>query len=87
MAAKRNMDIKCNILGHPVIIADMSGYSLENGGIGFSQPDFLPKVKGHKIRSITIICDGKVLVEADGELLGKSPVSFYIVPSVLTVVL
>ena len=37
MTAKRNMDIKRDILGHPEIIADMNDYSLENGVIGFTR--------------------------------------------------
>jgi diacylglycerol kinase family enzyme len=44
------------------------------------------KVRLLKIRNVTIQCAEKILVEADGELLGAGPVSFSVVPSALTVV-
>jgi len=44
------------------------------------------KVRLLKIRNVTIQCTEKILVEADGELLGEGPVSFSVVPSALTVV-
>ncbi len=44
------------------------------------------KVSLLKIRSATIQCAEKILVEADGELLGEGPLSFSVVPSALTVV-
>lgn len=44
------------------------------------------KVRLLKIRNVTIQCAEKILVEADGELLGEGPVSFSVVPSALTVV-
>ena len=44
------------------------------------------KVRLQKIRNVTIISAEKVLVEADGELLGESPVSFSVVPSALNVI-
>ncbi|MFC2016744.1 diacylglycerol/lipid kinase family protein [Chloroflexota bacterium] len=43
------------------------------------------KVRLLKIRNVTIQCAEKILVEADGELLGEGPVSFSVVPSALTV--
>ena len=44
------------------------------------------RVRILKIKKVTIQCAEKILVEADGELLGEGPVSFSVVPSVLTVV-
>ncbi|MFC1912223.1 diacylglycerol/lipid kinase family protein [Chloroflexota bacterium] len=44
------------------------------------------KVRLQKVRNVTIHCAEKILVEADGELLGEGPVSFSVVPSALTVV-
>lgn len=44
------------------------------------------KVRLLKIRKVDIRCDEKILVEADGELLGEGPVSFSVVPSALRVV-
>ena len=44
------------------------------------------KVRSRKIRSVAIQCDEKVLVEADGELLGEGPVSFSVLPSALSIV-
>ncbi|MFC1919159.1 diacylglycerol/lipid kinase family protein [Chloroflexota bacterium] len=44
------------------------------------------KVRMLKIKNVVIECAEKILVEADGELLGESPVSFSVVPSALTVV-
>jgi len=44
------------------------------------------KVRLLKIKKVTIQCAEKILVEADGELLGEGPVSFSVVPSALTVV-
>jgi len=44
------------------------------------------KVRLLKIRSVTIQCAEKILVEADGELLGEGPVSFSVVPSALSIV-
>lgn len=45
-----------------------------------------PKVRVQKIRNVAIQCAEKVLVEADGELLGESPVAFSVLPSALSVV-
>jgi len=33
MAAKRHMDVKSDIAGHNIIIADITGYSLKSGTI------------------------------------------------------
>ncbi len=44
------------------------------------------KVRLLKIKKVDIRCDEKILVEADGELLGEGPVSFSVVPSALRVV-
>ena len=44
------------------------------------------KVRSRKIRSVAIQCDEKILVEADGELLGEGPVSFSVLPSALSIV-
>ena len=44
------------------------------------------KVRLLKVRSVSIQCDDKILVEADGELLGEGPVSFSVLPSALSVV-
>ncbi|MFC1897603.1 diacylglycerol/lipid kinase family protein [Chloroflexota bacterium] len=44
------------------------------------------KVRLQKMRKVTVQCAEKLLVEADGELLGEGPVSFSVVPSALTVV-
>ena len=44
------------------------------------------KVRMRKIKNVTIQCADKVLVEADGELLGEGPVSFSVLPSALSVV-
>lgn len=37
-------------------------------------------------KNVAIQCDEKVLVEADGELLGEGPVSFSVLPSALSIV-
>ncbi len=44
------------------------------------------KVRTLKIRNVAIQCAEKILVEADGELLGEGPVSFSVVPSALNIV-
>ena len=44
------------------------------------------KVRLRKIRNVAIQCAEKVLVEADGELLGEGPVSFSVLPSALSIV-
>ena len=44
------------------------------------------KVRLLKVRSVSIQCDDKILVEADGELLGEGPVSFSVLPSALNIV-
>ncbi len=45
-----------------------------------------PKIRVKKVTRVTIQPSGPVLVEADGELLGECPASFWVVPSALTVV-
>jgi YegS/Rv2252/BmrU family lipid kinase len=44
------------------------------------------KVRLLKVRNVTIQCAEKILVEADGELLGEGPVSFSVLPSALSIV-
>ncbi len=44
------------------------------------------KVRMFKVKKVDIQCDEKILVEADGELLGEGPVSFSVFPSALSVV-
>lgn len=45
-----------------------------------------PKVSSRRVRNVAIQCDEKILVEADGELLGEGPVSFSVLPSALSIV-
>jgi len=45
-----------------------------------------PKIREKKITTITIESDEHLLVEADGDILGESPASFWVIPSALTVV-
>ena len=45
-----------------------------------------PKIRVKKVTRVTIQPSEPVLVEADGELLGECPASFWVVPSALTVV-
>jgi YegS/Rv2252/BmrU family lipid kinase len=45
-----------------------------------------PKIRQEKVSRLTIESSDKVLVQADGELLGECPASFRIMPSALTVV-
>jgi YegS/Rv2252/BmrU family lipid kinase len=42
-------------------------------------------IREKKTTTITIESDEQLLVEADGELLGESPASFWVIPSALTV--
>jgi YegS/Rv2252/BmrU family lipid kinase len=44
------------------------------------------KIREKKTTTITIESNERLLVEADGELLGESPASFWVIPSILTVV-
>jgi len=44
------------------------------------------KVRSRKISNVAIQCAERVLVEADGELLGEGPVSFSVLPSALSIV-
>jgi YegS/Rv2252/BmrU family lipid kinase len=43
-------------------------------------------IREKKTTTVTIESDEQLLVEADGELLGESPASFWVIPSALTVV-
>ena len=45
-----------------------------------------PEILERKARAITVECDERLLVEADGEILGECPASFWVIPSALTVV-
>jgi len=45
-----------------------------------------PEIRERKVTVIKIESDERLLVEADGEILGESPVSFSVMPSALTVV-
>ena len=44
-----------------------------------------PKVRMEKAEKITIECDQRILLQADGELLGEGPVTFQVVPAALNV--
>jgi len=44
------------------------------------------KIKEKKTTTITIQSDEQLLVEADGNIIGEGPVSFWVIPSALTVV-
>jgi diacylglycerol kinase (ATP) len=44
-----------------------------------------PKVRMEKAERITIECDKRILLQADGELLGEGPVTFQIIPAALNV--
>ncbi len=45
-----------------------------------------PKVRMEKARHITIESSEKILVHADGELLGEGPASFWVMPAALSIV-
>ena len=45
-----------------------------------------PKVRMEKAHSVTVECDRRILLQADGELLGEGPVTFRIQPASLNVV-
>jgi diacylglycerol kinase family enzyme len=45
-----------------------------------------PKVRMHKAEQVSIECDKRILLQADGELLGSGPVTFRVVPAALTVI-
>jgi diacylglycerol kinase family enzyme len=44
------------------------------------------KIREKKTTTITIESDEQLLVEADGNILGEGPASFWVIPSALTVV-
>jgi len=44
-----------------------------------------PKIRVKKVASVAIQSSERVLVEADGELLGECPASFWLLPSALTI--
>jgi YegS/Rv2252/BmrU family lipid kinase len=46
-----------------------------------------PKIRVEKAGQVSIECDKRILLQADGELLGCGPVTFRVVPSALNVVL
>ena len=72
-----------------VTFGDISKYELlkmwpklyHGGHIGY------PKIEERQIESVTIDCQDKLLVEADGLILGETPASFQVIPAALTVVL
>jgi diacylglycerol kinase family enzyme len=45
-----------------------------------------PKIRMEKVKAVTIECAVRLLVEADGEIIGEAPASFSVMPSALTVV-
>ena len=45
-----------------------------------------PKVSMEKATHITIESSERILVHADGELLGEGPASFWVMPAVLSIV-
>ena len=45
-----------------------------------------PKIRVEKATHIAIESSKRVLVQADGELLGEGPVSFWLLPAVLRIV-
>jgi diacylglycerol kinase (ATP) len=45
-----------------------------------------PKVKIKKVTRVTIESPEPMLVHADGELLGESPASFWVMPAALSIV-
>jgi YegS/Rv2252/BmrU family lipid kinase len=45
-----------------------------------------PKIRERKATAVTIESDEQLLIEADGDIIGESPVSFSVIPSALTVV-
>ena len=45
-----------------------------------------PKISETKVTSVTIQSSARLLVEADGELLGEGPASFWVRPAALTIV-
>ncbi len=45
-----------------------------------------PKIREQKTTAVTIESDEQLLIEADGDILGESPVSFWVIPSALTIV-
>ena len=45
-----------------------------------------PKIREEKVTVVTIESDERLLVEADGEIIGEVPASFKVMPSALTVV-
>ncbi len=46
----------------------------------------LPRITEKQARAIKVECNERILVEADGEILGECPASFWVIPSALTVV-
>jgi diacylglycerol kinase family enzyme len=45
-----------------------------------------PKVRMEKAQRVTVECDRRLMLQADGELLGEGPVTFQVLPAALNVV-
>lgn len=45
-----------------------------------------PEIQERKAKAVTVECNEQLFVEADGEILGECPASFWVIPSALTVV-
>jgi diacylglycerol kinase family enzyme len=45
-----------------------------------------PKVRMEKAERVTIECDKRILLQADGEIVGEGPATFQILPASLIVV-
>lgn len=45
-----------------------------------------PKIREQKTTAVAIESDEQLLIEADGDVIGESPVSFRVIPSALTIV-
>jgi YegS/Rv2252/BmrU family lipid kinase len=45
-----------------------------------------PEIRERQAKVVTVECNERLLVEADGEILGECPASFWVIPSALTVV-
>jgi len=44
-----------------------------------------PEIQERKAKAVTVECNERLFVEADGEILGECPASFWVIPSALTV--
>ena len=54
-------------------------------GVLFQSHDRLPDVKTLRVKSLHVACEDPIPVEVDGELLGRTPVVFQVLPGALTV--